>query len=206
MELQWYEMAALSMVVLTAIYNLISSDWRRMIGAVAIQYVGIFVLVLNHLPFSLALIKLIEGWMAGAIVGATLSTLSDSRLLVDDNLYSGQRVENTLSVKIFRSISAMMMAIVVYPAGRYLVEIFSGLSAIQAFAGLSLLSIGLLIICFRPSLFAIFVGLLTSLGGFEVIYAALEPSVLINGLLSAVSLGLGIVISYLIFIRKELLI
>jgi hypothetical protein len=205
METQWYEMAALGVVVLTAVYNLISSDWRKMVGAIAIQYVGIFVLVLNHLPFSLALIKLIEGWMAGAIVGATLSTLPDLKLLVNDNLYSGQKVENTLSVKIFRGLSALMMGVILYPGGRYLADIFSGLSPIQAIAGLSMLSIGLLIICFRPSVFAIFIGLLTSLGGFEVIYAALEPSLLINGLLSGVSLGLAIVISYLLVLRKELL-
>jgi hypothetical protein len=42
------------------------------------------------------------------------------------------------------------------------------------------------------------IGLLTILTGFEILYAAIESSILVAGLLAVISLGLGIVGSYLL--------
>jgi hypothetical protein len=41
-------------------------------------------------------------------------------------------------------------------------------------------------------------GLLTVLSGFEILYAAVESSILITGLLAAVTLGLAVVGAYLL--------
>lgn len=37
--------AAVALVSLTSVYNLISRDWRTSIGCLALQYVGVFLLV-----------------------------------------------------------------------------------------------------------------------------------------------------------------
>ena len=42
------------------------------------------------------------------------------------------------------------------------------------------------------------IGLLTTLSGFELIYAAVENSVLVTGLLAVVTLGLALVGAYLL--------
>ena len=44
----------------------------------------------------------------------------------------------------------------------------------------------------------IILGLLTMLTGFEIIYAAIESSILVTGLLAVTNLGLGITGSYLL--------
>jgi hypothetical protein len=44
----------------------------------------------------------------------------------------------------------------------------------------------------------VIIGLLTSLSGFEIIYAAVETSTLVTGLLAGVNLGLALVGAYLL--------
>ena len=44
----------------------------------------------------------------------------------------------------------------------------------------------------------VILGLLTLLTGFEILYAAVENSILVTGLLAVTNLGLGIVGSYLL--------
>jgi len=58
--------------------------------------------------------------------------------------------------------------------------------------GLGLLHIGISEDPFRVGL-----GLLTALAGFEIIYAAVEPSLAILALMAAVSIGISIIVSYL---------
>jgi hypothetical protein len=48
----------------------------------------------------------------------------------------------------------------------------------------------------------VIVGLLTVLSGFEIIYAAIESSVLVTGLLAGVNLGLALVGAYLLISPK----
>jgi hypothetical protein len=48
----------------------------------------------------------------------------------------------------------------------------------------------------------VILGLLTVLGGFEVIYAALEGSILVAGLLAAITLGLAMIGAYLISVSS----
>jgi hypothetical protein len=44
----------------------------------------------------------------------------------------------------------------------------------------------------------VILGLLTVLTGFEILYAAIESSILVSGLLAVTNLGLGIAGSYLL--------
>ena len=47
------------------------------------------------------------------------------------------------------------------------------------------------------------IGLLTFLAGFEVLYAALEVSVLVAGLLAAINLGLAMAGAYLLTVPEN---
>jgi len=57
---------------------------------------------------------------------------------------------------------------------------------------------GLLQLSLTTNPFRIIIGLLTSLSGFELIYAAIETSTLVTGLLAGVNLGLALVGAYLL--------
>jgi hypothetical protein len=61
---------------------------------------------------------------------------------------------------------------------------------------LLLISLGLLHLGITSDPFQVIIGLLTVLAGFEVLYAAVESSVLVTALLAVVNLGLALAGSY----------
>jgi len=60
--------------------------------------------------------------------------------------------------------------------------------------------LGLLHLGLTSSALRVTLGLLTVLAGFEILYAAVETSVLVAGLLAAVSLGLALAGAYLLVV------
>ena len=56
---------------------LLVRDWRISIGLLGIQYLAMFLVVLMMWPFSVALIKLMVGWMVAAVL-STSGTAQDA--------------------------------------------------------------------------------------------------------------------------------
>src|SRR4030065_2008969 len=71
-------LGAVLLVGLTAIFILISRDWRYCIAALALQYIGVFLLVNASWPIEMAVAKMVAGWMAGAILGIAMTSGSES--------------------------------------------------------------------------------------------------------------------------------
>jgi hypothetical protein len=61
-----------------------------------------------------------------------------------------------------------------------------------------LMSIGLLQLSLTSHPLRVIIGLLTALSGFEIIYAVIETSILVAGLLAVINLGLALVGAYLL--------
>jgi hypothetical protein len=177
-------------VILTAITSvtvMVGRDWRLVIAALALQYLWAFTLILTAWPLELAAVKLVTGWMAGAILGFTrLSAAQD-----DQNL--GWPNSN-----IFQIVSAVLIVLVVMGAAPVLAAWNPAIQQNQAAASLLLMGMGLLQIGFSPSIFRTVLGILTFFCGFEILYAAVESSILVVGLLAAINLGVALVGTYLI--------
>src|SRR4030043_2312600 len=62
-------LGAVFLFSLTSIFILVSQDWRYCIVALAIQFFGVFLLLYSSLPVETAIVKIVAGWMAGAILG-----------------------------------------------------------------------------------------------------------------------------------------
>jgi len=69
--MQSFSLAAFIVIVITAMVILIFRDWRINAIALAIQYLAAFVLVNLSWPITIAIIKLIVGWMATTAIGLT---------------------------------------------------------------------------------------------------------------------------------------
>ncbi len=72
----------------TSVVLLMSRNWRMCVLALAVQYLAAFWLVALIWPVGLAAVKLVAGWMAGSLIGATQP---ESELL-DDHLRARQVV------------------------------------------------------------------------------------------------------------------
>ena len=62
---------------------------------------------------------------------------------------------------------------------------------------------GLLQLGTTTQILRVILGLLTTLSGFEILYAAMEGSILVAALLVVINLGLGLVGAYLLTVSSE---
>jgi hypothetical protein len=180
---------AVGLILFTTTAMLINLDWRTSLGSLAILYLAAFWLVTRHMPFVMASTKLITGWMVVAALGMTrLSLQAIEAEKVETFWPRGQW---------FRLILMCIVVLVVIGSTPRIETVIPGLGLPIIAGGLLLIGAGVLQLGVTSDLLSVILGLLTLLTGFEIIYAAVESSILVAGLLSVISLGLGIAGSYL---------
>lgn len=181
--------AALGLLLVTSLGLLLSRDWRWSLGFLAVQYLGMFWMVSQHWPFGLASIKLVTGWMATAALGVTQLDMT-REAGQDESAFSQGRF-----LQIFASGIVVLLVIAGTPA---LETIIPGISRPVIAGGLLIAGMGFLQLALSPSILRITFGLLSVMAGFETLYAAMETSLLLAGLLSIINLGLALAGAYLL--------
>lgn len=172
----------------TSVGLLISRSWRISIILLAIQYLAMFILLLMRLPVGLASIKVVSGWMSAAILGMTRSGLL--RETVDEEgIWPRGRL--------FRLFMAGAVGILVAAATPSVEPLMADAGYAITGGGLMLIAMGLLHLGITSQILRVTLGLMTVLTGFEILYATVEVSALVTGLLAVITLGLALVGSYL---------
>ena len=179
---------SVGLMLATATAVLINRDWRLSLGALAVQCIAAFWLVTRHLPFVMGSAKLITGWMVIAALGMT-------RLAVP----SAEDEESFLPRGLwFRVTLVFVMALVAAGATPRIESAIPGLGLPVITGSLLLIGAGVAHLGLTSDTLNVILGLLTMLTGFEILYAAIESSILVAGLLAVTNLGLGIAGSYLL--------
>ena len=174
------------LIAITSVGLLLARDWRWLIIFLSVQYIGVFILALQHWPLGMATVKVIAGWMSAAILGMTRSNLEEEE---DTNILPQGRF--------FRFIAAGVVGLIV-ATGAPLVDAMMADAGMAVSAGsLLLIGMGLLHLGVTDQVMRVTVGLMTILAGFEILYAAVENSILVAALLAVINLGLALVGSYL---------
>jgi len=185
---------AVALLLLAAGINLTRRQWALNILALGLQYVCMFLLILEVRSPLLAAIKLIVGLMVTLMLYMTLST---SGLI--EPLHVRRRIT---SGEIFRGTIAILLVLVSYIAAPRLQQsAFSQVSVTLLKASLGLMLFGLFQMGSITEPLYLVIGLLTFLAGFELLYANLEFSRVLEALFTAVNLSLALVGSY--FIVKD---
>ncbi len=189
MNLDFLVVPAVILVFITATVLIISWDWRVSIFSLGIQYLCVFVLVSLSWPMETAAVKVVAGWMAGAVLGLALlnlpqDTIDGKPMLVSDIL--------------FRLVAAILAGLFAFTGGARLVNWLPEMNIQSGYGAMILISLGLLHLGLTTNPFRVVLGLLTLLSGFEILYAVVESSILITGLLAIVTLGLAIIGAYLL--------
>jgi hypothetical protein len=180
---------AVIIILITSVGLLIVRDWRWTIILLAVQYFGMFILILQLWPLGMGSVKLVAGWMSAAILGMTRSGFASDEFDKESIWPRG---------RLFRLFMAAMVVMIV-------AAVTPGVDTIMADAGypvtaasLILIGMGLLHLGITSYILRVVIGLMTVLSGFEIIYAAVEGSVLVAGLLAVINLGLALVGAYLL--------
>ncbi|HEY9527603.1 MAG TPA: hypothetical protein VIR02_10995 [Anaerolineales bacterium] len=181
--------AAVVLMVITSAGLMLVRDWRWSIILLAAQYMGMFILTLQHWPIGMASVKVVAGWMSAAILGMTRSGLP-GEALADENIWP-----RGLLFRLFAAATVVLIVAVVTP----------GVDTIMADAGfpvtnggLLLIGMGLLHLGITARIMHVAIGLMTVLSGFEILYSTVEGSVLVAALLAVINLGLALVGAYLL--------
>ena len=177
------------LLLFTSIGLLTSRDWRLGLGFLGLQYLGVFWLTSQHWPISMAAIKLVTGWMAIAILGITRLNIKQAEKEPKPSWPQG---------RLFRLFTAGIVTVIVFTAAPGVEETIPGIGMPVISGSLVLMGMGMLHLGITIEPFHVILGLLTVLGGFESLYAALESSILVAAMLSTVNLGLALVGAYLL--------
>ncbi|MFN8413362.1 MAG: hypothetical protein U0Z26_13320 [Anaerolineales bacterium] len=185
----WFVVA---MILLGAGAMLINRDWRIQLGALALQYFATFWLVTRHQPFIMGSAKLVTGWMVVAAIGMTRLSLTQSE-------HENEPAPNFIPDNRWFSIALLaIMVLVTAGATPRIEEIIPGLGLPVIAGGLLLITTGMIHLGITSDILRVILSLLTILAGFDILYAAVESSILVAGLLALTNLGLGLVGSYLL--------
>lgn len=188
---QWDTATVWLAVILLAVAStglLLSRNWRWSLGLLAGQYFAVFWLVLAHWSLTMSAAKLVAGWMAVAVLGMTQLGMKD------DRLSETSWPEGAL----FRFFAAGLVLITITSAAQPIHLWLPEASLPLVWGGLVLIGMGLLHLGMTVHPLRITLGLLTTLAGFEILYASLENSILVAGLLAVITLGLSLTGSYLL--------
>lgn len=174
------------LIIATSIGIMLARDWRWLIIFLSIQYVGVFILTLQHWTLGMATVKVVAGWMGAAILGMTRSNLDEEE--VTDSLPQGRS---------FRIIAAGMVGLIAVSAAPRVDAMMADAGLTVSIASLMLIGMGALHLSVTDQPMRVTVGLMTVLAGFEILYSAVETSVLVAALLAVINLGLTLAGSYL---------
>jgi hypothetical protein len=176
-------------VTLTGFLLLVVRDWRLSILILALQYVGVFSLVALSWTAEMAVVKLVTGWMAGAVLGMAIVSLPEG---------SQELGQIDITGILFRLLLAALVVLVTASLAPELALWVPGILPVQAYGGAILIGMGLVHLSLTVRPLRVVLGLLTALSGFEILYAVVETSTLVSGLLAGITLGLALVGAYLL--------
>jgi len=179
---------AVVILLITSTGMLIVRDWRWSMILLAIQYFCMFILTLQHWPLGMASVKLVAGWMSAAILGMTRSS------------FPSQDFEETSQWprgRLFRLFAASMVLLIVAATTPAVDTIMADAGYAVTGGSLLLIGMGLLHLGITDTVLRVVVGLMTVLSGFEILYSAVEGSILVAALLAVINLGLALVGAYL---------
>jgi hypothetical protein len=177
-------------VALTAGLLVVMDDRRHTLVVLAVQYLLATWLSALALPLGVAAVKLVTGLVACSVLWVSLA---------DRGWRRPEDAPGALPVgHAFRWIAVLLVAIVAFAVGKDGWDAIPALAPNAALGAMQLFTLGVLQLGITEDTLRAGTGILTVLSGFEVAYAAVEPSLAVVALLASVHVGIALVISYLL--------
>lgn len=175
--------------LMASIINLSRRSALLNLVALAIQYMAVFFLMTDLRTIGLAFVKLLVGLAAVSLLFISLSSINKIDIRFKFHYPSVSEA--------FRATSGLVMiTIILLFLPDIKAIIFPAINDLLLLMSFCLMIIGLIQIGTSQKPLFIFIGLLTFISGFELLYAALEFSVLLESIFAGVNLGLALVASY----------
>lgn len=186
----WINLIPILILIAACIFIFIINDWRRILVAYSVIYLSAFAIFAQYWSFTFSLVKLITGLMSLVILGISI------------NRYYTIPKRKTKSELVFRLVALclifILVAFMVYRISNYL-----SISLEVVFASVLLIGFGIIQLGITHEPYKLFLAILILFFGFELIFSANETSLLVNGMLAAVSMLVALMGSYIIINEFE---
>jgi len=179
---------ALFLLGATSLTLVLAWDWRISLSVLGAQYLGVFFLVGISWPLEMAVIKLVTGWIAAAVLGMELVSGLGDQL---------SKKSTPLSSRLFSLFLATLVGFAIFSLAPQASQWMLQATHEQVLGGFLLIGMGVLHFGVSDHPYRVAIGILTSLSGFEVLYATVETSALVAGVLAVFSLGVALLGAYL---------
>ena len=160
---------------------------QAVILALLLQFAGTAVL-LSAVPIALAVAYAAVGLSVAAILAVTPGPQAGIEAASPSGVPSGL---------VFRTVSVLLMSLAAGALGLQALGGVQGMLPGQALGSGLLLGLGLLHVGLSEEPLHVGAGLVAMLGGFEIGYASVEPSVALHALLIAMPVLIAVVVAYL---------
>jgi hypothetical protein len=198
---------AVILVSITAAGILLTQSATWLVLLLAMQNVGVFLLVAEQWPAPMALSILIAGWISAVVIGWVAFSPHQTEAVSDReegqiqahpgvSLFYGKMI----SALLFRLLAAILVVITMISASPTIIRYVPDTAMSTALGGMVLIGLGLLQLGLSDQPIRVVVGLLTVLAGFEILYSVVEISALVVGLLNLVTMSLAVLGAYFILL------
>jgi hypothetical protein len=192
-------------VFITAGLMVVSRDWRINVIALTVQYFFVALLLARQIRLEVAAVKGLVGWLICMVFYLTerrasvLQQAATSEAEASEQPAPAQRWRWwVMSARAsFSLLAVILIAVAAYTAALRFPLPESVISTDLTLACYLLAGLGLLQIGLSEMPMQVGFGLLTFLSGFDLFYVALEPSLAVAGLLSAVGFLIALAAAYL---------
>ncbi len=206
MENETAVLLAAILLSITALSMLAINDWRLSLILLSLQYTGMFLLLSTQWPASMAVIKIIAGWISAAVLGIAVSAVPEvpqkpnpMREYYNEAVGEEQKVGSKQKLGVGFKLFAAGLILLTLASRIFTTEpIFAGVSPTYIWGGAVLIGLGVLKLGFTSLTFHVILALLTTLAGFEILYGALDKTVFSAGLLSTITMIIALSGAYLL--------
>lgn len=186
-------------LIITAAFIVLIPDWRLALFALIVQYLVAATLLVELVPFQIALVRLLSGMLALLILYFTLRQKSERlrhALTASDDATIRPEHYTVFVVGLpFRFFALALVAIGILGITTSLS--FLGVSGNVLFSGMWLITAGILVAILSRDVLRLGMGILMLTCGFSILETATESSLLLFGLLNISDLLIALVIAHL---------
>jgi len=192
-------MVILTGFVITAAFIVLIPDWRLALFALIVQYIVAAALLVELVPFQIAIVRALSGMLALLMLYLTLRQKSERlhrMLATQDNPATSPAQSAVFVVGLpFRLFALALVAVGVIGIASSLS--FLGITTAVLFSGMWLMTAGILVAILSRDVLRLGMGILMFTCGFSILETATESSLLLFGLLNISDLLIALVIAHL---------
>lgn len=188
--MDWMMVYFVGIVVLTAVMVMIN-NWRVILALMAGIYLLAALIMQGNVAFTYVVVFLISGWLAISILVVAYMN--------SDSIMASEQVQYLLN-RFFRLFSVLPLVILSVVLSPLLVDMLEGLLLVPTMLFLFLFGFSILMAGFSVQSIRYVVAMLLFFMGFYVVFATLNTSVFVMGMMAMVQISVALLGSYLIMV------